>query len=62
MHFKSPYFTELPATGFYWLPGFCNEIKATRYSLVESYYIVNQNIVKNKVKSKITTTENYGFL
>ena len=47
------YFTELPATGFYWLQGFSNKINATLYSAVESYSIVNQNIVKSKVKFKI---------
>ena len=61
-NFKNAYFAELLATGFYWLPGFSNKINATRYSIVESYSIVNQNIVKSKVKFKIIITANYGFL
>ena len=62
MSLKSAYFTELRATGFYWLPEFSNEINATHYSTVESYSIVNQNIAKSKVKFKIIITSNYGFL
>ena len=43
---------ELLATGFYWLSGFTNKIKSTCYSIVKSYSIVNQNIVKSEVKFK----------
>ena len=43
---------ELLATGFYWLPGFSNKFNATCYSIVKSCPIVNQNIVKSKVKFK----------
>ena len=44
---------EILATGFYWLPRFSNKINTTHYSVVESCSIVNQNIVKSKVKFKI---------
>ena len=65
-NFRNAYFTELLATGFYWLPEFPNKIKATRYSIVESCSMVNQNIVKTKVKFKINHASmndyNYGKL
>ena len=50
MNFKNAYLTELLVTGFYWLPGFSNKINVTRYSTAESCSIINQNIVKSKVK------------
>ena len=57
---------ELPATGFYWLPGFSNKTNATQYSIVESCAVVNQNIVRSKVKFKINHASmndyNYGKL
>ena len=52
-NFKNAYFTELLPTGFYCLPGFSNKSNATRYSVVECCPIVNQNIVKSRVKFKI---------
>ena len=62
-NFKNTY-TDLLATGFYWLPGFSNKISARHYSIVESCSIVNQNIVKSKVKFKINhiivIAANYG--
>ena len=65
-NFRNACFTELLATGFYWLPEFPNKIKATRYSIVESCSMVNQNIVKTKVKFKINHASmndyNYGKL
>ena len=64
--FKNTYFTELLATGFYWPPGFSNKINATHYSVVESYSILNENIMKSKVKFKINRASingyNYGKL
>ena len=57
---------ELLATGFYWLSGFTNKIKSTCYSIVKSYSIVNQNIVKSEVKFEINHASmhdyNYGKL
>ena len=51
---------------FYWLLGFSNKINATRYPIVESCSIVNQSIVKSKVKFKINYISmndyNYGKL
>ena len=65
-NFKNGYFTELLATGFYWLPGFSNKMKATRYSITEGCSIVNKNIVKSKVKFKTNGASmndyNYGKL
>ena len=64
--FKNAYLMELLAIGFYWLLGFSNKIKAARYSIDESYSIVNQNIVKSKVEFKINHISvndyNYGKL
>ena len=57
-NFKNAYVTKLSATGFYWLPEFSNKINATCYSIIESCFIVNQNIVKSKVKFKI----NHAFM
>ena len=39
------------------MPVFSNtyKINATGYSIVESYFTVNQNIVKSEVKCKIST-------
>ena len=51
--FKNTYITKLFTFGFYWLPGFSNKINATRYCDGESCPIVNENIVKSKVKFKI---------
>ena len=63
-NFQNAYFMELLATGFYWLPGFSNKINTTHYSIVESCSIVNQNIVKSKVKFEINDASmndyNYG--
>ena len=56
-NFKNAYFTELLATSFYWLPGFSEKIDTTRFSIVESCSIVNQNIVESKVKFKINQAE-----
>ena len=65
-NFKSVYFLELFATGFSWLSVFSNKIKATQYSIVECCSIVNQNIVRSKVKFKINHASmndyNYGKL
>ena len=65
-NFKNAYFMELLATGFYWLPGFSNKINATRYSIVKSCSVVNENIVKSKVRFKINHASmndyNYGKL
>ena len=52
-NFKNAYFTELLATGSYWLPAFSNKINATHYSIVKSSSPVNENIVKSKVRFKI---------
>ena len=64
--FKNAYLMELLAIDFYWLSGFSNKIKAARYSIDESYSIVNQNIVKSKVEFKINHISvndyNYGKL
>ena len=63
-NFKNTYFTELFATGFCWLPVFSNKINATLYSIVKRYSIVNQNIMKIKIKFKINHASmndyNYG--
>ena len=63
---KNVYFEELLPTGFYWLPSFSNKINATRYSIVESCSIVNQNTKKRKSKFRINhasmNDSNYGKL
>ena len=63
-NFQNAYFMEPHVTGFYWLPGFSNKINATHYSTFESCSIVNQNIMKSKVKFKINHVSmndyNYG--
>ena len=57
MFYNNACFTELLATSFYWLPGFSNKINAPRCSIVESCSIVNQNILKSKVKGAVRQIE-----